>query len=397
MGLRVGLAALLLTACGEPVCGPEQLQPVAYPRPRFVFDGPRQPIQTQGDEWYSVELRPGEAARLDGGSARGLRYAELQAAAQTALAPAPQPRSVVDWPGFAMRGVIEGFYGPPWTIKERRDTLRRMARLKMNTFLYGPKDDPYHRVQWADPYPDGSAIAAAAKEADAQQIDFIWSVSPGYGSYMYEAPPETSIEYGSDADFARLTAKIEQLRSLGVRRFALFLDDVKDELPHAGDRAKYSSLVAAQIDLANRLQVYLGQRLLFVGTRYTGLMTGWQDYNRALGDGLRSEVDVMWTGPLIFSDVLNATNLAEIDGYLKRKVILWDNWPPLLRAPEGRSVDLPSAAGGILSNAVLSEGAANPITDFWKVLGPIADYAWNPETYDAAPSFATWKTLDGDV
>jgi hyaluronoglucosaminidase len=375
----------LVTGCGDPPCGPAELLPLIYPRPRAGSD--LAAAMNASSEWYQVDA----SGAVSAGSARGTRYGELMAIAGQ--------RGVVDWPGFAMRGVIEGFYGPPWTIDERRQTLRRMARLRMNTYLYGPKDDPYHRVKWAEPYPDEVArqIADAAREAAKHEIDFIWSVSPGYGSYMYEAPPETSIEYGSTEAFATLTRKIEQVRALGVTRIALFLDDVKDELPHAADRARYATLVDAQIDLVNRLQQYLGTRLLFVGTRYTELMPGWQDYNRALGAGLDANVDVMWTGPLIFSDVLTPAKLAEIDGYLKRKVILWDNWPPLLRAPEGRSPDLPLAAGGILSNAVLSEGAANPIGDFWQVLGPIADYAWNPESYQAASSFATWRSLDVDL
>jgi len=311
---------------------------------------------------------------------------------------------VVDHPGFALRGVIEGFYGTPWTMQERRQTLRRMARLKMNTYLYGPKDDPYHRLQWSEPYPDQAAavIADAAAEADAQSIDFIWSISPGWGSYMYDAPPERSISYARPSDFQRLVAKLAQLRGLGVRHFALFLDDLRDQLFHAEDLAAFPSLVAAQIDLANRLQAELAShdpaaRLLFVGTRYSGFMSDWQAYTQALGAGLRPEIDVMWTGPLIFSDLLTPADLAEVDQYLGRRVVLWDNWPPLLKAPDGRSPDLPTAARGILSNAVLSEGGANPITDFWKVLGPLADYAWNPTGYDPKPSFAVWQSLDGDL
>ncbi len=47
--------------------------------------------------------------------------------------------------GFQTRGVIEGFYGPPWSHQDRLDVLRFMGREGLNTYIYAPKDDPYHR------------------------------------------------------------------------------------------------------------------------------------------------------------------------------------------------------------------------------------------------------------
>ena len=43
-------------------------------------------------------------------------------------------------------GVIEGFYGPPWSDAERRTLLDWMARFGLGTWLYAPKDDPWHRA-----------------------------------------------------------------------------------------------------------------------------------------------------------------------------------------------------------------------------------------------------------
>ena len=49
--------------------------------------------------------------------------------------------------------MIEGFYGPPWSYQDRVDMLRFMGRVGMNVYFYGPKDDPFHRERWRDPYP----------------------------------------------------------------------------------------------------------------------------------------------------------------------------------------------------------------------------------------------------
>ena len=57
--------------------------------------------------------------------------------------------------GRAMRyrGSIEGFYGTPWSHADRLDQLDYLGAHKMNTYEYAPKDDPYHRERWRDPYP----------------------------------------------------------------------------------------------------------------------------------------------------------------------------------------------------------------------------------------------------
>jgi hypothetical protein len=54
--------------------------------------------------------------------------------------------------GFAVRGVIEGFYGNPWTRQQRLELVEFIAARGMNTFVYGPKDDPLVRRAWRDPY-----------------------------------------------------------------------------------------------------------------------------------------------------------------------------------------------------------------------------------------------------
>ena len=42
-------------------------------------------------------------------------------------------------------GVVEGFYGRPWTEAERRMMLHFLGEHGMNLYVYAPKDDPYHR------------------------------------------------------------------------------------------------------------------------------------------------------------------------------------------------------------------------------------------------------------
>jgi hyaluronoglucosaminidase len=61
--------------------------------------------------------------------------------------------SIRDWPATPLRGVVEGFYGPPWSTADRLSQLDFLASTKQNVYVYSPKDDPYLRAQWRQPYP----------------------------------------------------------------------------------------------------------------------------------------------------------------------------------------------------------------------------------------------------
>ena len=51
--------------------------------------------------------------------------------------------------GF-LAGVIEGFYGQPWTGAERIQLFTWMATWGLNTYFYAPKDDLKHRALWRE-------------------------------------------------------------------------------------------------------------------------------------------------------------------------------------------------------------------------------------------------------
>ena len=159
--------------------------------------------------------------------------------------------AVTDQPAMAHRGTIEGFYGSPWTTEERLDHLAFAGRFKLNTYIYAPKDDPYHRDRWREPYPadlaDGLRVLVEA--AAANHVRFTFAVSPG-----------VSICYSDPADLAALTAKFEALHALGVRAFSVALDDIDHttwNCPADADRYGPPSTEAsarAQVELLNAVQ-----------------------------------------------------------------------------------------------------------------------------------------------
>ena len=90
--------------------------------------------------------------------------------------------TVCDRPTLPLRGVIEGFYGPPWPHEVRLDLIDFMGRNKMNLYVYGPKDDPYHRTpSWREPYPadEAARIAELVKACKENMVEFAWAIHPG--------------------------------------------------------------------------------------------------------------------------------------------------------------------------------------------------------------------------
>src|SRR5687768_15458781 len=116
--------------------------------------------------------------------------------------------------GWAIRGVIEGFYGAPWSWESRVEVSRYCADRGMTHYVYAPKDDPKHRDRWQEPY-------------DETELDgFRHLVAEGRLQVGFGISPGLSMDYGSDDDRAALLAKVDQVLDTGVSLVCLALDDI---------------------------------------------------------------------------------------------------------------------------------------------------------------------------
>jgi len=150
---------------------------------------------------------------------------------------------------FVHRGVIEGFYGPPYSHADRLWLIERLGAWGMNRYVYAPKDDPLHRAQWRSPYEADALRQFAELVACGERagVDVGFAVSPGL-----------TIEYASADDVRALQAKFRDFQALGSRFFCLALDDVPTTLLHAGDQARFASLGAAHVHLTHAVADALG-------------------------------------------------------------------------------------------------------------------------------------------
>ena len=292
---------------------------------------------------------------------------------------------LADYPAFQIRGVIEGFYGPPWSHEDRLDMLRFEGQHSMNTYIYAPKDDPYHRKLWREPYPAEQmerlrALAAAARE---NFVHFTFAISPGL-----------SMTYSSDADFRTLTRKLQSVAQLGVTDFALLLDDVPQDLVHPEDRARFKTLAVAHTDLINRLYDDLKSRspenrLTVCPTTYTNEW-GNRDYLRELGAGVNPAIPLDWTGTEVIPSAITVAQAEEWAAYIRRKPLIWDNFPVndnhpwrlILDPLRGREAGLSSAVQGLFSNPMYQAHAS------MIPLQTVSDFLWNPTAYNPQESRA---------
>jgi hyaluronoglucosaminidase len=296
---------------------------------------------------------------------------------------------VIDHPAMDHRGAIEGFYGSPWTPAERLDQLAFYGRFKLNTYIYAPKDDPYHRDRWREPYPPDrmAELAALVEAAQANHVRFTFAVSPG-----------VSICYGDPADRAALVAKLDALHALGVRSFSVALDDIDHTRWNCpGDSALYGApstgaAARAQADLLNAVQRGFiashdaARPLQMVPTEYRGLRDS--DYRQQLRTLLDPAVEVMWTGPYVVPDEITVAHAQAARTTYGRPVFVWDNTPVndfprttgrLILAPYARrEPGLSTEVTGVVLNP-MNQASASKV----QLVGA-ADFTWNDAAYDPA-------------
>lgn len=266
------------------------------------------------------------------------------------------------------RGVVEGYYGRPWGTEGRLSLLKFMGEVGMNTFIYGPKDDPYHHGRWRDEYPKDQAedfkkLLAVAKRGG---IHFYWAIHLG-GAFD-----------GSERDYDALFKKLDAMYALGFRAFAAFFDDFggSDAVGHA--------------TICNRIvKDFLEKKgdcapLIMCPNVYWG--RGDNAYQKTLGEKLDPSVNIMWTGGWICSDI-RADAVEQITKAFRRPPFIWWNWPVndycRSKILLGRTYGCdPAKYAGFVSNP-MENCEANKIA-----LYGVAKWSQDPESFD---SEKTWN------
>jgi hyaluronoglucosaminidase len=340
---------------------------------------------------------------------------------------------------FQRRGIVEGFFGPPWSMQQRAAMFEFGAARGMNTYLYAPKDDPYHREKWDRPYPREKwrEMLRLIRSAQKYKIDFVYGFHPGKG-----------LRFSDDEPIRVLLAKAARFYDAGVRAFAILFDDIPSRLDYAADRRTFgSSLARAEgawlAKILERQPAEWSDVEPFEETRSitsvlrlaslaqndpstprrnpervaTGRGRGpsrgvewWicpsyytddpllarvfgrfeANFLEKMAEHLPTSVARCWTGPKVVCKKITLADARRAARHIKHRLILWDNYPvndlsmsrEMHLAPlTGRDTLLPQVVHGYLNNPLLQESLS------FIPLATCFDYAAEPAAYDPKKSW----------
>ena len=285
---------------------------------------------------------------------------------------------IKDSPELPYRGVVEGFYGTPWSHHIRLSLIDFYGLYKMNYYIYGPKDDPYHSSpHWREPYPvdEAEQIAELVEACRRNYVTFVWAIHPGQ-----------DIKWNEE-DYNNLLQKFEAMYRLGVRAFAIHFDDISGEGANplyqtALLNRLHEEFVEAKGDVASLIVCPTDYTRLWANPRPNGSLVHY-------GNTLHPSVDVFWTGDAVCSDLTQET-ADWVASRIQRPPLFWWNFPVtdyvrniLLQGPVyGLSNEMDSSKiRGLVSNP-MEHGEASKLA-----LYSVADYTWNPDCYNPIDSW----------
>ena len=306
---------------------------------------------------------------------------------------------------FNLRGVLIGYYGRPWSHGERMESIKWMAENGFNTLIWAPKDDPYQRANWREPYPQPQRENFDKEIELAASLGISWvpNISPGFplipSTPAEGTTPSRDICFSCPEDREVLFEKYDRFFEAGTRTMMLSFDDTQDISTHPEDAAEYGTGSQASGQAHRELLNDMYDRYAERDPSFT-LLTVLRDYDgtedseylqtiRSDG-GLNNGVKVMWTGDQVIAKNIEpdgAKQYAENVG--KDRILLWDNYPVndytsnddseirVFMGPyEGRAGNLTESVSGIAAN-IMSQSRCSRVA-----LGTIAEYLEKPMEYD---------------
>lgn len=318
---------------------------------------------------------------------------------------------IEDYADIRYRGVIEGYYGVPYSAEVTKDLFRFMARYKMNSYMYGAKSDPYHSQKWDEAYPDSITVEQKAigyltsdmmrdmvSVSHECKVNFIWAIHPGKA---FTDPDDNVV-------IDRIMSKFDIMYDLGVRQFGVFVDDigVPNDQPTLDLNARRISEVQERIEARWNVRgaspADTVKPVNFVPQLYAH---GWADAEKrarffnALGKSHPSVI-VYITGAAVWT-VPNSEDLAIVSHDLGRNLAWWWNYPcndndmtklfvrdTYANFDDEKWIDddarLPKALNGasaLISNP-MQQGEAAKIALFG-----VGDFSWNNAAFDNESDF----------
>lgn len=290
--------------------------------------------------------------------------------------------TIKDYADTNIRGFIEGYYGIPWSNKDRMSLMKFGGDFKMTSYIFAPKDDPYHKEKWREEYPakELAEITEMVKVGNEAKCRFVWTAHPFMGGFNAN---------NADAEIQALLKKFEQLYKAGVRQFGVLGDDVgqlnKDIVVKM--MQEVSKWAKAKGDVYDTVFCPAGYNHSWQGD-YSEL----NKYDKEFPE----DIKIFWTGEAVCQPVeqktLNHFRKHNLNGQAtRRSPLFWLNWP----VNDINGARLMMGKGSLLHTDInvndLTGVVTNPMqeAEASKVaIFAVADYAWNVKAFDDDKS---WK------
>ena len=294
-----------------------------------------------------------------------------------------------DYSDTKLRGFIEGFYGFPWSHESRISLMEFGGNLKMNSYIFGPKDDKYHNSHWRELYPEDELekIGELAAVGYETKTNFIWAIHPGFNMINWD-------DYENELD--TLLTKLDQLYSAGVRQFGVFLDDISTAQA-LEDTDEHVKLITDVAEWASSKEDV--EPLVYTPPFYNQLWTGeaGKSYLEAFQD-VPENVEIMWTGSGVVGSV-NEEDMQWPKDLTGRDPFVWLNWPvndyvdSRLMLGKGEILEPGTHnIAGVVSNP-MQQAELSKIALF-----AVADFTWNVDDFDDGQSWQdSFKYIEPDV
>jgi len=214
-------------------------------------------------------------------------------------------------------GIIEGYYGRPWSWSERVETIAFLAPRGYRFFIYAPKADPYLRHWWREEHPGdaGEQLRALASRCRGLGVRFGVGLSPFEIYRDFDAAAKEALD-----------RKLAWLDAVGVDDLAILFDDMRGDL---------AGLANTQVSIMHWIaERTAASRLIVCPTYYSddpqldrAFGRRPERYLEEFGAALDPAIEVFWTGEEVCSREFSPGHLERVAGQLRRKPFLWDNYP----------------------------------------------------------------------
>lgn len=214
-------------------------------------------------------------------------------------------------------GVIEGYYGSPWPMDVRARTIDFLGQAGYRFFIYAPKAESALRRHWQ----------AAPSAAEVDKLERLAATCARAGVTFGLGLSPLGLDRDFDAQGHRALAdKLALCNELGAQILGLLFDDHPSGRT---DLAEHQAAIAHWVAEHTRAtQIIVCPTYYSTDPRLDQMLGARPErYLERLGERLDPAIDVFWTGEEVCARAMPVAHLADISTQLRRKPVLWDNYP----------------------------------------------------------------------